>query len=333
MSQRGMVPVRGSSLLAVIGACLLFCSMAQAAENQQAEAKAWLAATKQAMSHLNYRGMVAYLKDNRVESLKVLHGVTNGVEQERLLSVNSPMREVIRNAERVTCYFPDSRSMFVEHKPLRQSFLLDLPKDLSELSRHYSFSLGGTEYVAERLARLVNIEPLDDYRYGRRFWVDVEWKLPLKFELIDENRQVVEQMVFNSLSVEDSIPPQELRASTQFDASWKVKQHEALPTDSLIWTLDGVPEGFQMMSYSRLKRGTNNRVIDHILLSDGFSSVSIYIDELMNEIFTTQPRKVGAINSYTRKLDKYLVTVMGEVPAKTVQSIGNGIHQQDPHRR
>lgn len=333
MTQQERFSVRKGRLCVLISAVLLVCGLAQADENQQSEAKAWLAATKQAMSHLNYRGMVAYLKDNRVESLKVLHGVTNGVEQERLLSVNSPMREVIRNAEKVTCYFPDSRSMFVESKPSRHSFLLDLPKDLSELSRHYAFSLGGTEYVAERLARLVSIEPLDDYRYGRRFWVDVEWKLPLKFELIDENRKVVEQMVFNSLSVEDSIPAQELLASTRFDSSWKIKQHETLPTDSLIWTLEGVPDGFQMMSYSRLKRGANNRAIDHILLSDGFSSVSIYIDQLMNEIFTAQPRKLGAINSYTRKLDSHLVTVMGEVPAKTVQAIGNGIRQQDPYRR
>ena len=334
MAERSTVSTAMRPLVGVIALLALAWSLAQADdENPQADAKAWLAATKQAVSHLNYRGTVAHLKDNRIESLQVLHRMSNGVEQERLLSVNTPMREVIRNAEKVTCYFPDSRSMSVETKPLRQSFLLDLPTDLTALSRHYTLSLGGTEHVAQRLARLVRIDPLDDYRFGRRIWVDVESKLPLKYELIDENGQVVEQMVFNSLSVEDSIPAQELSASTQFDGSWKVKQHETLPADSLIWTLDGVPDGFQMMSYTRLKRGPGNRAIDHILLSDGFSSVSIYIDELMNEFFTAQPRKVGGINSYTRKLDKYLVTVMGEVPAKTVQSIANGIHQQDPYRK
>jgi sigma-E factor negative regulatory protein RseB len=314
-------------IIGKIAVLMLICGLAQGAENPQTDARAWLVATKRSMSHLNYRGMVTYLKDNRVESLKVVHGVSNGVEQERLLSVNSPMREVIRNAEKVTCYFPDSRSMFVEYKPPRQSFLLDLPKDLTDQSKHYAFSLGGTEHVAQRPARLVNIQPLDDYRYGRRLWVDVESKLPLKFELIDENGQVLEQMVFNSLVIEDSIPAQELAASTQSDSSWQVKQHETLPADSLIWTLGGVPDGFRMISYSRLKRDSENRTVDHILLSDGFSSVSIYIDGLTNESFTAQPRKVGAINSYTRKLDQYLVTVMGEVPAKTVQSIGNGIHR------
>ena len=333
MVGRGTIAVGTGRFLGTIAVLVLVCGLAPAEEQSSADAKEWLAATKQSVSRLNYRGMVAYLKDNRLESLKVFHRVSDGIEQERLLSVNSPMREVVRNAEKVTCYFPDSHSMFVENKSAQQSFLLDLPNDLTELAKHYMLSLGATEHVAQRLARLVSVEPLDDYRYGRRYWVDVVSKLPLKFELIDEHGQTVEQMVFNSLTVEDSMPAEELAPSTQVDASWKVKQNQTLPADSLIWTLEGVPDGFKMVSYTRLKRGRDNRTVDHILLSDGLSSVSIYIDDTKNEFFAVQPRKVGAINSYTRKLNQYLVTVMGEVPAKTVQSIGNGIRQQGPQHQ
>ena len=299
------------------------------ADNSENEAKLWLKDARQAASKLNYRGIVSYMKDKQIESLHVFHGVSNGVEQERLLSVNTPMREVIRTADKVTCYYPESKSISIDSKPSRQSLLLDLPDDLAELSKHYTFSLGNVEHVATRPSRLVSIIPKDDLRYGRKLWIDVETKLPLKFEWID-GQQVVEQFVFNSLSLEKSIPPEELSPSTVVDGTWKTKQHETLPAESLIWTLDGVPDGFHMISYTRLKRGANNRVIDHILLSDGISSISIYIDQLMSEIFTAQPRKIGAINSYTRKLlDKYLVTVMGEAPEKTVQLIGDGIHLQE----
>jgi len=203
-----------------------------------------------------------------------------------------------------------------------------LPDDRPELSKHYSFSLGEEEHIARRPARMLAILPKDDLRYGRRLWIDVESKLPLKFEWLD-GKTVVEQLVFNSLSVVQSLAGDELEPSTQVDGSWKTKQHEILPADSLIWTLDGVPDGYRMISYTRLKRGADNRDIDHILLSDGVSSISIYIDQLKNEIFAAQPRKIGAINSYTRKLDKYLITVMGEAPEKTVQAIGDGIHLQD----
>ncbi len=299
------------------------------ADSSENEAKLWLKEARQAASKLNYRGIVSYMKDKQIESLHVFHGVSNGVEQERLLSVNTPMREVIRTADKVTCYYPETKSISIDSKPSRQSLLLDLPDDLAELSKHYTFSLGNVEHVATRPSRLVSIIPKDDLRYGRKLWIDVETKLPLKFEWIDD-QQVVEQFVFNSLSLEKSIPPEELSPSTVVDGTWKTKQHETLPAESLIWTLEGVPDGFHMISYTRLKRGANNRVIDHILLSDGISSISIYIDQLMSEIFTAQPRKIGAINSYTRKLlDKYLVTVMGEAPEKTVQVIGDGIHLQE----
>lgn len=291
-----------------------------------------LNAAKQAASQLNYRGMVSYVKDQQIESLNVIHGFSNGVEQERMLSVNTPMREVIRTADKVTCFYPEAKTMSVDSKPARHSLLLELPSDLSQLSKHYSFSLGGVEHVAKRPSRIVTITPKDDLRYGRRLWIDEETKLPLKLEWLD-GKQVVEQFMFNSVTMEKSIPADELGPSTKTDGSWKTKQHETLPADSLQWTLDSVPDGFQMISYTRLKRTANNRTIDHIMLSDGVSSISIYIDQLMSEIFTAQPRKIGAINTYTRKLDNYLVTVMGEAPEKTVQMIGDGIHLQETNRR
>lgn len=313
----------------VILAVFVFSSaLAYGTEDNESEAKTWLTSARQATAKLNYRGIVSYMRDSHIQTLHVFHGVNNGLEQERLLSLNTPMREVIRTAEKVTCYYPESKSISVDGKPSKHSVLIDLPSDLNQLSKHYSFSLGEVEHVAQRPARIVTILPKDTLRYGRRLWIDLETKLPVKFEWLNENSQVVEAMVYSSLTVVPSIPQSELMPSTQVDGTWKTKQHETLPAESLIWTLEDVPEGFQMMSYTRLKRDANNRVIDHILLSDGFSSVSIYVDELMNEIFTGQPRKIGAINSYTRKLDKYLLTIMGEVPEKTVQSIGNGIHLQ-----
>lgn len=292
------------------------------------DAKALLIAAHQAAGSLNYRGLVSYLKDDHMESLQVFHGLNAGVEQERLLSVNTPMREVIRTADKVTCYYPESKSISVDAKPARQSVLLNIPSDLNELSKYYWMTLGNVEHVASRPARIVSIDPKDDLRYGRKLWIDVESQLPIKFQWLDENRKVVEEMVFNSLTILPAIPAGELNPSTQFDGSWKVKQHETLPAESLNWSVEGAPEGFRMVSYSRLKRGIENRVIDHILLSDGISSVSIYIDQIMSEIFTAQPRKVGALNAYTRKIGNYLVTVMGEVPEKTVQAIGDGMRLQ-----
>jgi sigma-E factor negative regulatory protein RseB len=292
------------------------------------DASGLLGEMRHAMGRLNYRGSVVYLKDQQLESFQVFHSVADGVERERMLSTNTPLREVVRNAHKVTCYFPDTRTIATETRSSRHSILLDIPDDLTQLQGLYSFSLGDKEVVAQKSAQLVRIDPRDGYRYGRRLWVDDASKLPLKLELIDDANQSVEQVVFTSLSVEPQLPPEVLEPSTRVDAGWLVKEHQALNADSLRWTLEGVPEGFHMMSYSRLRRSSDSSTVEHILLSDGLASVSIYVDDMKDDFVVGHPGKIGAINSAARRLDAHLVTVIGEVPEKTVQAIANGIRQQ-----
>lgn len=321
-------PLLRASLL-----CLLMTTLgarADVLEPSQPSALRWLTDMRQAVSELNYKGVVAYLRDKQVDSFQLFHASSAGLEQERLVSINSPLREVVRNAEKVTCYFPDTKTVFVESKPSNRSVLLDIPSDLTQLSRYYRVALEGQETIARRLSQVISIEPRDGYRYARLVWVDTDSKLPLKFEMLDEEGQTVEQMVFTSLSVEQTIPPQELQPSVHADSfAWRTSPKETLPLDSLHWTLQNVPEGFQIVSYTRMKRPPADRPVDHILLSDSFSSVSIYIEEQQGETARERPKKVGAINADSVKINRYLVTVMGEVPAQTVQAIAKGLRHQD----
>lgn len=326
-------PARNRHGLRVILLCLLMVALKARADlpaSSQANALGWLTDMRQAVVELSYRGVVAYLRDKQVESFQLLHSVNAGVEQERLVSMNSPLREVVRNAEKVACYFPDTKTVFVENKPARRSVLLDVPADMTQLARYYRVGLEGQETIARRLSQVVSIEPRDDYRYARIIWVDTESKLPLKFEMLDEDGQTVEQMMFTSLSVVPSIPPQDLDPSVQADSfAWHTSQREVLPLDSLRWTLQKVPDGFQIVSYTRMRRPSGDRSVEHILMSDSLSSVSIYIEEQPEGTVKERPKKVGAIHADSVKINGYLVTVMGEVPAKTVQAIANGLRYQD----
>jgi sigma-E factor negative regulatory protein RseB len=285
----------------------------------------WLQDMRQAAGILSYQGTMVYLQDRRMETFQIFHGVIDGVERERMLSTSSPMREIIRNAQKVTCYFPDSKTVAVDQKSTRRSILVDVPENVSALSKLYDFKLGTTMVLAQKQARLISITPKDDMRYSRHLWVDVISKLPLKLELLDGDNQSVEQIVYTELNVHPSLSANSFAATTHPDESWNTKEHQLLSAESLQWTLNSVPDGFHLVSYSRLKRGMYNSEIDYILLSDGFASVSIYIDQVKGESTATLPRKLGAVNSVSRRLDDYLITVMGEVPEKTVQAIAAGI--------
>ncbi|MGI9212260.1 MAG: MucB/RseB C-terminal domain-containing protein [Methylococcaceae bacterium] len=325
-----MTPIRKTLSLVLILGFNLIAFADNPTTPSSNDALNWLSGMRQAANTLSYKGNLSFSKNGQVESFQLFHAIKEGVEHERLISMNSPLREVVRNADSVVCYYPETKTAYVENKPSKHSLLLDFPEDLSTLTLHYHFSLQNQEYVAKRLAQTISITPRDDYRYARRIWLDTQSKLPLKSELLDESGNDVEQMVFTTLELNPDLPAHDLEASIPTDSlKWETKQREMLSPSSLNWSLEGVPEGFRIISYSRMKRPGNPIPLDHLLLSDGLSSVSIYMDESKSDTLKSHPRKMGAFNAATRKIGAFQVTVMGEVPERTVSVIAEGLHHQE----
>jgi sigma-E factor negative regulatory protein RseB len=69
--------------------------------------------------------------------------------------------------------------------------------------------------------------------------------------------------------------------------------------------------------------------VQHLVYSDGLASVSVFIEPRNAQ---TQGMsglaKVGAAFAYSRDLDGHQLTVVGEVPAATVQAIGTGVTKE-----
>lgn len=285
---------------------------------------------RSAMTASTFRGIVTYSRNNRVENMEILHTAAGGIEREKLVTLNGPVREVVRHGHEVKCYFPDSGALFIGAKPSGKSAFVDLPDDFAKLGPYYEFTLGRRERIAQREAQEVKISPRDDLRYARRIWVDLTSHLALKVELLDEQNEVMEQMVFSSLQLDSAISPKDFDLSpSQKQLKWETSEHTPVPIESLRWRLQNVPPGFQIVSFSRVKQAPGDRSIEHLLLSDGLSSISVYFDRVGDRLVVGQPRETGAIHAFSRKIGDYAVTTMGEVPAKTVEHVGNGIRLQD----
>ncbi len=288
----------------------------------------WLQVMRQAAGSLNYQGVVAYIKDQQVDSFKLYHQVTEGKERERLVAMNSPFREVLRADGNVARYTADTHQVVVETKPSGQSVLINLPEDTSVLERYYRVNLRGQEYVAGALTQVVALESRDGYRYSRLVWIDTATHLPLKLDVLNEDGLSVEQMIFTTINTKDPIAAQDLQPSVQAtSAITQISHRETLPVEGLKWTFKSVPEGFQILSYSMLKRPPLNSPVEHILMSDGFSSVSVYIEKRADH-FKPGARKLGAASVDSLMLGDFEVTVMGEVPQKTVALIANGVQKK-----
>jgi sigma-E factor negative regulatory protein RseB len=279
-----------------------------------------------AMEVLNYQGTVAFLKNGKLEPMKYVHSAEKGVQQERLSSLNSPLREIIRDADKVSCLFKETQQTIVDHRPFERSFLVDVPKNLDEMGD--IFEIGGEENVAMLPSYVVAIQPKDNVRYSRKIWIEKQQFLPLKVVVYDNSGVPLEQVVFTEIEVKDVLPFVKVNVLDGAHPAQHIHQLQPQSSDQAVFIVTGLPKGFREVFFTRKPMHNAEQPVDHLLLSDGFASVSIYME---NRSAAMQPglQSVGAVNSYSRTINNYQLTVMGEVPAETVKIIAEGIKLRD----
>jgi sigma-E factor negative regulatory protein RseB len=256
--------------------------------------------------------------------MKYFHATENGQEQERLLSLNSPMREVIREAGTVSCVFKDSQKTVVNHRPVSKSFIVDLPVDISTSSINYHFSVRNEESVAMLPTRVISIQAKDKYRYDRNIWIDKQYFLPLKMEVYDLSGGTLEQVVFTDLKVKNKSEFVNVNNIIENTKIKHIHQLELSSFDEADFILENIPSGFQTVFFIRMEVDDSAQSVDHLLLSDGFSSVSVYREAKADDI-QQGLRTLGSVNSFSLLVGDFQITAMGEVPAQTVQFIAQGV--------
>ena len=300
------------------------CFVDAYATEQTIPARDLLMRMTKAMSSLNYHGTIALFRNGKLETLKFSHSVNEGSEQERLVSLNSPLREIIRNSKQVKCIFLDSKQVVVDHRPSRRSFLMDLPENLKMAEKLYILKLEANETIAMQPTQVVSIKPLDKYRFARKIWVAEKSHLPLKFELTDDKGTILEQMVFTDIAVLESIPKIDIQVDTTPNVR-HIHQMQTLDFKLSSFALNQVPPGFEKMFFTHQSISEKGQPVEHLLLSDGFSSISVYLEKTSQQLEVGH-QSAGAVNSYFRQLVGHQLTIMGEVPTRTLQFIADGFH-------
>ena len=68
----------------------------------------WLDRMNKALTSTNYDGTYSLWLGGKVELLRIIHRVQDGVVSERLVSLDGSGREFIRTGGDLTCYLPES---------------------------------------------------------------------------------------------------------------------------------------------------------------------------------------------------------------------------------
>jgi sigma-E factor negative regulatory protein RseB len=294
------------------------------------EAQNWLLRIHQAPRSLNYEGTFVYQHGGKIDTMRIFHRATNGVVSERLISLTGPAREVVRNDQEVRCYLPDQKSIFIEQRRLsRKSFINIVPDRLPDLAENYTMTLGHKGRIAGRMAQQLVIRPRDDYRYGFRLWADKDTGLLLRADLTDEKGKLLEQFMFTQLDIGDEIDDSMLQAHTSAEGMVWYRDDEVAdggPTRS--WQAAHLPKGFKLSTNVLRRLAKDDRVVRQLVYSDSLAAVSVFIEKLDRSDAADMvdgPTHMGAVNALGKVIDEHHVTVVGEVPAKTIIMIGNSL--------
>jgi sigma-E factor negative regulatory protein RseB len=293
------------------------------------EALRWLEKVAQASRTVDYEGVFVYRHKGELEAMRVIHRVDDDGERERLFSLTGVAREIVRDDEKVTCILPDSRAIVVDRRQSGNPLSQLVPQDVESLSRSYILEVAGDGRVAGRSAKQIDIRPRDEFRFGYRLWIDQETGLLLQADVFDDNGEAIEQLMFAELRTPVSIPTSWLQPQSAGEGyTWYRQQpvRTAKRTQESNWQFNDLPPAFELVLHELRRMPGSDRSVEHLLFSDGLANVSVYIEKTVPDQAFEGHSEMGAVKAYGRLLDKTTqITAVGEVPAVTVERIGESI--------
>jgi sigma-E factor negative regulatory protein RseB len=330
MTSPGLAAATRNTLLAV---SLVIAALPALADD---DPRGWLDRMGHALEYLNYEGTLLQLNGSDVAVMRIVHRVEGGVRSERITALDEVGREIIRQDDDRTCILPDQHAVMVGKRgtgqqpasPLRQQFSGDLHFD----DRYYRLTIATGGKLVGRDTRVVTVQPADGYRYGYRLWLDQTTAMPLKVQIADDDGTVVEQLLFSDISVPQRIPAAAVRPSVLTDSfNWRrTTVAPPLPGPAspatAAWRVGSLPPGFGLLAVRSQPGESGGKPIDQLVYSDGVASVSVFIEAGVAPGEQGEgPSRMGAANAYTAVASGYLVTAVGEVPVRTVETIARSL--------
>lgn len=308
-----------------VSSVLVLALLGNAASAQ--EARDWLERMSRAVDELNYRGTFVHMLDGTLETLQIVHRNADGQSGERILALDGAGREIVRQGDQVQGILPDRRIVLLETRSDVSPLVAVLPSNTAELAPHYDIKLGGGARIAERSAQVLEIKPLDEFRYGYMLWLDQETAMPLQSQLIDDQGKVVEQILFTDIEIPADIPPAALEPTIDTTGFATLRAPDSTPLAAeILWRAAAVPGGFKLSVATQSPIAGSDTPVEHLVYSDGLATVSVFIEDPetkaeVGEGFST----VGSTNAYSLTLRGRKVTAMGEVPRQTVRTIASSL--------
>ena len=289
----------------------------------------WVILQKAAFAarELNYKGTFTYQNGNQTRSVQITHMNDAGKEFTRNVVIQSGQpREVFSEGSDIVIFHPKNNKIVIEKRHGQNLFPAILPVNLTSLKNSYKPRVGALDYIAGRQAQIIELIPNDAFRYGYVIWADVEYGLVLKIASVNSANQHIEQIVFQELNMLNSHDLNWFQPKIDLSKSYVMEDVTLLNHVQTNWIVAELPPAYVKIDHIERALPGKRGVMNHMIFSDGIASVSLFIEPVVKGV---RPKighmSVGSTNICANVIDGYLVMVVGEVPAATVQQIAKAV--------
>jgi len=292
----------------------------------------WLETIAFAAHHTDYNGIFIYQDGmgGHLEVSRITHISDSTGEHERLEGLNGKRREIVSNNNQVWLFLGDRKVQIEKHHGER-AFPALLPEQLTTLKENYLITQTEGDRIAGFHAHVITFQPKDNLRYVHKMWVHSETGLLLKAVVLDEHSRVIEQYAFTQLSLGGHVNRTWIEPGKEAQST-PAKSLEIPPSKSTEivkagdWQVDALPSGFKMMAEVSRPMRDRKTPVTHLVFSDGLIGISVFIEDVGDrEDVNSGLSNQGSIQIYSRVSGDKLITVVGEVPPRTVMQVAESV--------
>jgi sigma-E factor negative regulatory protein RseB len=305
---------------------LLVCcfNWAQAGELLDKDAaQKLLERTAAAAKTATYSGTYVYQYGDEISTYRMIHVLDGATDAERRETLDGPPREYYRFGNQVSIYPADPQQNALDRRYTAKLFPRQLPDNLATLLNSYGVVRLGHERVAGRESTVYQLEPLDAYRYPHRFWIDDETGVLLKWIMLGMRKEAMQVFAFTNIQMGGNVDRKWLKPVRQLQpVAIESNNGVAAAAQEANWDIKLAAPGFRLLKQNSKMLPGKNRTVIHHLYSDGVVTVSVFIEPQHLRLPLGLAHQ-GATHMFVRQTGAYTVTVLGEVPALTVEAFAH----------
>ncbi|MDQ8037594.1 MAG: MucB/RseB C-terminal domain-containing protein [Pedobacter sp.] len=307
---------------------LLLAMMSSLQAAQDGSAEEWLQRMGIAASALSYQGTLVYSHDGELVTFRLTHVRDGDHEWEHLVQLDGQANEVLRGGSDLIYKSAAGASTRLQIQPAASLRPDTSSAALARSRESYRFALKAGERIAGRDAVQVLVTPLQPDRYGHVFFLERSSGLLLRSLLLDADGSVLETLGFSSLTVDPDVGRAEYLGARRASKAGAIPAAAASAALAARWRLQA-PAGFVAEPEGWRARQMNGARVEVVTYGDGLSSFSVFSEPLVGKMPRTGQSRRGATRMASRVLgegpERWLLTVVGELPMTTVQRIADSI--------